>query len=110
MLKRFYFDLVKRETILSDEAGIEAADLSEALEEAEVALEELRDSGEPPPSATVGRCSSEMRLAPCSRNYQSGRASASAQQTPYYTGWMPFSRAQMAACVRFRVWTCARRS
>ena len=46
MLKCFYFDLVKRETILSDEAGIEAADLSEALEEAEVALEEWRDSGE----------------------------------------------------------------
>ena len=46
LLKRFYFDLVKRETILADEAGIEAADLDEALEEAKVALEELCDSGE----------------------------------------------------------------
>ena len=46
MLERFYFDLVNRETILSDEAGIEAADLDEALEQAKAALEELCDSGE----------------------------------------------------------------
>ena len=46
MLKRFYFDLVNRETILPDEVGVEAADLDEALEEAASALEELRDSGE----------------------------------------------------------------
>ncbi|GEP03057.1 DUF6894 family protein [Methylobacterium oxalidis] len=46
MLKRFYFDLVKRETILVDETGIEAADLDEAEEQAEVALQELHDSEE----------------------------------------------------------------
>ena len=40
MLKRFYFDLVNRETILPDEVGVEAADLDEALEEAASALEE----------------------------------------------------------------------
>ncbi|MER2263602.1 DUF6894 family protein [Methylobacterium oxalidis] len=46
MLKRFYFDLVKRDTVLVDETGIEAADLDEAQEQAEVALQELYDSGE----------------------------------------------------------------
>ncbi|GEP06954.1 DUF6894 family protein [Methylobacterium oxalidis] len=46
MLKRFYFDLVKRDTVLVDEAGIEAADLDEAQEQAEVALQEFYDSGE----------------------------------------------------------------
>ena len=46
MLKRFYFDLVKQETVLVDETGIEAADLDEAQEQAEVALQELYDSDE----------------------------------------------------------------
>ncbi|MDR7040170.1 MULTISPECIES: DUF6894 family protein [Methylobacterium] len=46
MLKRFYFDLVCRERVIPDDTGIEAADLDEALEEAEAALQEMRRSGE----------------------------------------------------------------
>ncbi|MER2266900.1 DUF6894 family protein [Methylobacterium oxalidis] len=46
MLKRFYFDLVSRERVIPDRTGIEAADLEEALEEAEAALQEMRESGE----------------------------------------------------------------
>ncbi|WP_336491952.1 DUF6894 family protein [Methylobacterium nigriterrae] len=46
MLKRFYFDLVRQETLIPDEIGVEAADLDEALEQAQLALAEMREDGE----------------------------------------------------------------
>ncbi|WP_336491185.1 DUF6894 family protein [Methylobacterium nigriterrae] len=46
MLKRFYFDLVNRDSLIPDTDGIEAADLAEALAQAELALAEMKESGE----------------------------------------------------------------
>jgi hypothetical protein len=46
LLKRFYFDLVHKDTVLSDDKGAEAADLQEAVELAVRGLAELSDSGE----------------------------------------------------------------
>ncbi|MER2267362.1 DUF6894 family protein [Methylobacterium oxalidis] len=46
MTQRFYFDLVNRETVISDPCGIEASDLEAAVVAAEAALQELRVTGE----------------------------------------------------------------
>ena len=46
MLKRFFFDLVRHDTILPDETGVEVVSLSDALEQAIRALAELCDGGE----------------------------------------------------------------
>jgi hypothetical protein len=46
VLKRFYFDLVRQDTLIPDEIGVKATDLEEALEQAKIALAEMRESGE----------------------------------------------------------------
>jgi len=43
---RFHFDLVDGHTTIRDAEGVEAEDLSHALEQAQAALEEMRASGD----------------------------------------------------------------
>lgn len=45
MLTRFYFDLVRNDTVLPDHNGAEAINLQEAVEMAMQVLSELKNSG-----------------------------------------------------------------
>ncbi|MGU3537488.1 DUF6894 family protein [Methylobacterium sp. A54F] len=46
MLKRYHFNLRKDDLIVPDDSGVEAADLDEAVRQAEIVLEEMGRSGE----------------------------------------------------------------
>jgi len=46
LAQRLFFDLTDRMTVLRDEVGVEVQDLEEAVQQAESAVDELRDSGE----------------------------------------------------------------
>ncbi len=45
-MHRFHFDLVNAHTTIRDPKGVEAEDLSHALEQAQTTVEEMRASGE----------------------------------------------------------------
>ncbi|MCJ2037937.1 hypothetical protein MKK55_03040 [Methylobacterium sp. J-059] len=45
-LMHFYFDLTDGPNTISDAQGVDAADLAEAIEQAGIAIEELRSDGE----------------------------------------------------------------
>ncbi|WP_043751894.1 DUF6894 family protein [Methylobacterium nodulans] len=46
MAQRFYFDLTDGLTTIRDDEGVEADDLTDALKQAEAALEEMSANGE----------------------------------------------------------------
>ena len=46
MSSRFYFDLTNGLETIRDHQGVEARDLDQAIEEARVVINEMRDSGE----------------------------------------------------------------
>ncbi|GEP09842.1 DUF6894 family protein [Methylobacterium gnaphalii] len=46
MAARFHFDLVRGAETICDEDGVEVGSLSIAIEQAELTIEELRDTGE----------------------------------------------------------------
>lgn len=45
MLQRFYFDLKEGFSFIRDHEGVEARSLEQAIKEARVVIEEMRDSG-----------------------------------------------------------------
>lgn len=49
--QRFRFDLESSHIAIRDEAGVEAESLDQAIEQAEAGIEEMRASGEMPPSS-----------------------------------------------------------